>query len=218
MAAGSSVLKTDHLINLLIQDSAPSIAPSKALDGAIFVGGLISVALFVVLVGVRPEIQSAISTIRVAFKIFVTASLALLCMALLFRLGRPGLSSRKNSLALLVPAFALVAAVILELYFVPQDEWGARLVGRYARYCMFYIPLLSVAPLAGFLWALSFTAPEKPALAGAAAGLAAGSLAAAMYAWHCPDDSPLFVATWYVLAMSLVTGIGSLIGSRVLRW
>ena len=34
-------------------------------------------------------------------------------------------------------------------------------------------------------------------LAGAVAGLAAGGVAATLYAAHCTDNSPLFVATWY---------------------
>jgi hypothetical protein len=38
-----------------------------------------------------------------------------------------------------------------------------------------------------------------------------------MYAAHCTDDSPLFVATWYTLATALVTAIGALLGVRFLR-
>ena len=43
-------------------------------------------------------------------------------------------------------------------------------------------------------------------------------LAATLYASHCTDDSPLFVATWYTVATALVTAIGAFIGSRVLRF
>jgi hypothetical protein len=61
-------------------------------------------------------------------------------------------------------------------------------------------------------------APEHPALAGAAAGLFAGAIGAHLYATHCPDDSPLFVAAWYTLAIAFVVGTGALAGSRCLRW
>jgi hypothetical protein len=47
--------------------------------------------------------------------------------------------------------------------------------------------------------------------------LSAG-LAATLYAAHCPDDSPLFVATWYSIGTALVTAIGALLGSKVLRF
>jgi hypothetical protein len=43
-------------------------------------------------------------------------------------------------------------------------------------------------------------------------------LAATLYASHCTDDSPLFVATWYTIATALVTALGALIGSKVLRY
>jgi hypothetical protein len=43
-------------------------------------------------------------------------------------------------------------------------------------------------------------------------------LSAALYATHCPDDSPLFVAVWYTLAVTLVMLIGASVGHRVLRW
>jgi len=43
-------------------------------------------------------------------------------------------------------------------------------------------------------------------------------LAATLYAAHCPDDSPLFVATWYSTATALVTALGALLGSKVLRF
>ncbi|MEX2741320.1 NrsF family protein [Rhizobium mongolense] len=61
-------------------------------------------------------------------------------------------------------------------------------------------------------------AAERPSLAGAAAGLAAGGIAAALYAWHCTDDSPLFLAVWYTTAIAAVTATGALIGSRYLTW
>jgi hypothetical protein len=61
-------------------------------------------------------------------------------------------------------------------------------------------------------------APTRPALAGAVAGLLAGGLGAALYAAHCTDDSPLFVATWYTIAIAGVTIVGSLLGRYFLRW
>jgi hypothetical protein len=39
-----------------------------------------------------------------------------------------------------------------------------------------------------------------------------------LYASHCTDDSPLFVATWYTIATALMATIGALVGSRVLRF
>ena len=81
-----------------------------------------------------------------------------------------------------------------------------RLVGNNSRICMTAIPLLSLPLLAGALIGLRHGAPSRPALAGAIAGLLSAGLAATLYASHCTDDSPLFVATWYTLATALVDG------------
>lgn len=60
--------------------------------------------------------------------------------------------------------------------------------------------------------------PPARRVAGAAAGLSAGGLAATLYAIHCVDDSPLFVALWYTPPVVLVVLIGTAAGSRMLRW
>ena len=72
--------------------------------------------------------------------------------------------------------------------------------------------------LAGTLWALRGGASTRPALTGAVAGLLSGGAAAVVYSMHCTEDSPLFYAVWYVLAILAVTVAGALLGSRVLRW
>ena len=90
--------------------------------------------------------------------------------------------------------------------------------GSNAAFCLKSIPFLAAAPLVAALLALRQGAPENPGLAGAAAGLFAGAIGAAFYATHCPDDSPLFVAAWYSLAIGLVAMAGALAGRRLLRW
>jgi hypothetical protein len=72
--------------------------------------------------------------------------------------------------------------------------------------------------LAAALFGLRHGAPTRPAIAGAIAGLVSAGLAATLYASHCSDDSPLFVATWYTIATALVAAIGALAGSRVLKF
>ena len=93
-----------------------------------------------------------------------------------------------------------------------------RLIGANARFCLLFIPMLATAPLACLLFALRQGAPTNPGLAGAVAGLLAGAVAATLYALHCPDDSPFFLATWYSLAIVIVSASGYGVGSRMLRW
>ncbi len=108
--------------------------------------------------------------------------------------------------------------MVIELLVLPPDLWQVRLIGHNARICLVLIPLMSAAPLVGTLIALHRGAASNPRLAGAIAGLFAGAFGAALYATHCPDDSPLFVAAWYSLAILIVMSVGALAGSRFLRW
>jgi hypothetical protein len=77
--------------------------------------------------------------------------------------------------------------------------------------------LLSVGPLLCFFAALRTGAPKAPGFAGAVAGVAASGISATFYTANCTDDSPLFVATWYPLAILLVSAIGCF-GGRLVRW
>jgi hypothetical protein len=43
-------------------------------------------------------------------------------------------------------------------------------------------------------------------------------MGATVFAMHCMDDSPLFVAIWYTLATGLMALTGLLVGRYVLRW
>src|SRR5258706_14459935 len=92
-----------------------------------------------------------------------------------------------------------------------------RLVGNNSRLCMTAIPLMSLPLLVAALIGLRHGAPTRPAVAGAIAGLLSAGLAATLYASHCTDDSPLFVATWYTIAPALLCAIGALAGSSGLR-
>ena len=58
----------------------------------------------------------------------------------------------------------------------------------------------------------------RQALAARSPALASGATAAAVFAIHCTEDSPLFYAVWYALAILIVTGLGAALGRRVLRW
>ena len=86
---------------------------------------------------------------------------------------------------------------------------------------MMAIPLLSLPLLAGALIGLRHGAPARPAVAGAIAGMLSAGLAATLYASHCTDDSPLFVATWYTHRDRVGhrdRRAGGIAGAAVLAW
>jgi hypothetical protein len=67
-----------------------------------------------------------------------------------------------------------------------------------------------IGPLAVFLNTLRYGAPMHPVVSGLVAGLLAGAVPASFYAAHCTDDSPLFVAIWYSIAIIGLAVAGAL--------
>ncbi len=211
-------MKTDDLIRALALDGKSHWRVGNLLTAALLVAVPISVIAFFVKMGVRPDIATAVYNPFFDFKFVITMSLALSAIALSLHLSRPEASVGVTALILAVPVVLLVGALGVEMMLPQTRAWTARLVGSNSRICLTAIPLLSLPFLAAALAALRHGAPSRPALAGACAGLLSAGLAATLYAAHCTDDSPLFVATWYTIATALVTAIGALAGSRVLRF
>lgn len=211
-------MKTDNLIDLLAQDAPVRMRLGRILAGAALVGGLLSVLIFAVAIGLRPNLWEALHTSRVAFKIAVTVLIFGFAYRLVAEIGKPGARLKPYLWPLLIPVCMMVFGVFVELAVLPAELWQQNLFGRFSSDCLLYIPILSLAPLVCFLLALKQGAPADTGFAGAIAGLAAGGLGAAIYAWHCPDDSPLFMATWYTLAIAGMTIFGWLTGRRWLAW
>ena len=209
-------MRTNDLIGALAADVKPGLSPGRALAVAVAAGALAAAILFSLVLGPRPDIAHAVATIRFDFKFVLTLSLAASAAVLALRLARPEARAGKTIL-LVVPAM-LAIAIVLELVNVPAQDWLARWIGHNSRACMINIPFLSLLPLFAVLAAMRLGATTRPVLSGAVAGLLAAGIGASFYAAHCPDDSPLFVATWYTIATSFVTGLGALLGSRFLRW
>jgi hypothetical protein len=216
-------MKTAHLIDVLAQDAAVRWRLSSGLAMAFAVGAAIAAVFFVFGVGMRPDISVAGETVRVQFKFLFALTLASGAACAVAQVSRPDVA--RGPLALGPGGFVLAAvpvllalAVLAELMATPAESWMPRLIGHNAVYCLTILPTLALAPLASLLFALRESAPTRPGLAGAVAGLAASGIAAIFYASHCPDDSPLFVAVWYSSAIAIVVAAGYLAGARLLKW
>jgi hypothetical protein len=211
-------MKTEKLIDALVADRATPAKPMRwALAAALLAGGLVSLALFTATLGVRADIEPALGTWRFDLKVALVLLALGMAFSLCIALSRPVMPAHPGRR--LLPLAALAAlAVAVELLALPSVSWTSRLVGSNALVCLIAIPALAIVPLAAVLAMLRSGAPASPALAGGAAGLLAAAAAASLYAFHCFDDSPLFVVTWYGLAALLVTAFGSVAGHRLLRW
>lgn len=211
-------MKTDDLIRTLSVDGKSPWRVGNFLTFGLLAAVPVSVILFFVEMGIRPDIATAVENPLFNLKFAVTISLALCAVALSLHLSRPE-ATLKGVVFLLAIPFGLLAAGIGYEVMTPQRvSWTTRMIGSNSRMCLTAIPLLSLPLLAAALVALRHGAPSRPAVAGAFAGLLSAGLAATLYAAHCTDDSPLFVTLWYTLAIGLVTAVGALAGSRFLKF
>lgn len=212
-------MDTNELIKALAADAQPrSPLLSVIWRGATVIAIVVAAAVFFAALGPRPDFAAAVETMRFLFKFVITITLAGTAFMAAQALSRPGSAWHRAILYLAAGPLLLALAVLLELFAAPPATWSARLIGTNSMLCLTFIPLIGIGPLAIFLMVLRHGAPTAPALAGAVAGLLAGGIAAAFYAAHCPDDSPLFVATWYTIAITGLAVVGAIAANRLARW
>jgi len=212
-------MDTDQLIRTLAADNSHHARPvGFVLALALLAAAPVSLLMFVTELGVRPDVMSAMHNPFFDLKFAVTLALASAAITVALHLSRPEASLHGWLWLLLIPVGLLVAGISGEMMMPQRLPMMVRLVGNNSKVCMTAVPLMALPLLVAALIGLRHGAPTRPAIAGAMAGLLSAGLAATLYASHCEDDSPLFVATWYTIATAMVTAIGALLGSRVLRF
>lgn len=212
-------MKTDDLIAALSVDSHAKVMPlDRAWLLACVAAVVLAALVFFAMLGFRSDIAAATGSGRFLFKFVATIALAGSALIAIRAASRPeGADGKTISLLALAPAM-LVVAIVLELLAVPAEQWRTRMIGTNSLLCLTFIPLIGLAPLAISIATLKYGAPRRPVLGGAIAGVFSGGVAATFYAAHCVDDSPLFVAVWYTLAVLTLAALGAIGGKLAARW
>jgi hypothetical protein len=212
-------MDTNDLIRTLAADSDARERPvGNLLMVALVLAVPVSTALFLAGLGVRSDVMTAMRNPFFDLKFVITIALAAVAIAISLHLSRPEASLGRWAWLLAIPVGLLGIGMVSEMMMPQRAPWTARLIGSNSKVCLTAIPLLSLPLLVAALFALRRGAPSRPAVAGAFAGLVSAGLAATLYAAHCTDDSPMFVATWYTIAIGFVAAIGAFAGSRILRF
>lgn len=211
-------MKTDQLIAALAADARGAVLDARrGLWLALCLGMFLSAGAFSMTMGARADLAAALLTWRFDLKLVLVGGALVAAMIDCSRLLRPEVRPSLHwptALSVLL----LAVAVVFELVATPRAEWGSRLIGTNQLLCLAAIPLLALVPLVMLMWAMRRGAPASPVWAGVAVGRLAAATGAALYALHCFDDSPLFVAVWYTAAILMVSAVGAAIGARWLRW
>jgi hypothetical protein len=213
-------MKTDELINML----GTNVEPVKdgelrnALTIALAIGAVAALCLMLAIFGVPADALGGeylgLKVLAVAF----TLALAVVGAGFLMRAARPGQPGRKPLILIGLLFFAILSAGIVALALAPPAAWGGMLFGPRWAACLICIPLFAVAPFVLLVWALRKGAPTHLTRTGSVAGLVAGALGAAAFAFHHPGGSIPFIVLWYGGSIVLCALAGAILGPRILRW
>ncbi|HXV00438.1 MAG TPA: DUF1109 domain-containing protein [Caulobacteraceae bacterium] len=214
-------MKTSELIALMTAvDSSPvsPISPGRRLAMAGLLGVIVALAALALTLGLQP-LAAAAHASWFWMKAGYSLSMAVCGLLLLRRLARPG--AAPGWAAIIIGVLALAAMAMMAAHAsmrAPADHRGALWLGQTWRMCSWRIVLLAIPTFAALIFALRRLAPTRLALAGAAAGLLAGGLSAAVYGLYCRESAAPFVVAWYSLGMAACAFVGALLGPRLLRW
>ena len=211
-------MDTNELVRSLAADHGYRMRPVRSvLAIALLIAVPVTAGMFMMRLGMRPDFMVATGNPFFVLKFVVTLALAVASVALAARLVRPGAPITRAAWLLVIPLALVAAGIAADLTMPQTTTWRARMMGSNSMVCLTAVPMLSVPLLIAALIGLRHGAATRPMLTGAVAGLVAGGIAATFYAAHCIDDSPLFVVTWYGIALALVALVGALAGRWVLR-
>ncbi|HEY1609579.1 MAG TPA: DUF1109 domain-containing protein, partial [Paraburkholderia sp.] len=180
--------------------------------------GFVALLLVLVLYGPRHDLDKMLAAPLFWLKLAFPVCVALGAAVGIARIARPGMQVRYAWVGVALPAALLWAAGALVWLFAPPALRDGLLFGRTWRSCPFSIPFLSIPGFVALLHALRGLAPTRLRVAGALAGLLAGSTAALAYCIHCPEMGVPFWAVWYALGIASPAALGALGGPAWLRW
>jgi hypothetical protein len=213
-------MKTGDLIELLANDAPPSargLAWWRLVMG-LAAGGSITLLAVVFWLRCQPLLVAAAQP-WFWMKTTYTALLTLSGVLITRRLATPGAPLRAAPRWALAVMMVMAALAGVQLLTAASAARMALWLGQSWRVCSPLILLLSIPIYVALVAAMRATlAPVEPARTGAAAGFAAGALAATLYGLHCPEQGAPFVATWYSLGIAAATAGGGLAGRWLLRW
>jgi len=212
-------MKTEDLISLLatgVDAVEPGVAQRRYATAMVL--GVTSAALLLMLLHVRADLLEAALLPMFWVKLGFVASLVGASLFAALRLSRPGARLDWLPSGLAAPVVLMWTLAGYVLLTADADQRAALFFGATWNSCPLLIATLSLPAFVAVIWAMQGLAPTRPRLAGFAAGLLSGALAALVYCLHCPEMGAPFIGFWYTLGMLIPAVLGAGLGPRLLRW
>jgi hypothetical protein len=192
-------MSNDALILDLSTNLAPVRRRSPLRESALLLAvGAAELALLLGLGLMRPDMGQIIGSAYMMWKLGSLAALSGVSCAIAVLSFSPVRPSRRRSAF----AFALaIAAMIVGAFVSPGVASGGALLDRlspiHGLLCAMSIVLLSLPMMAMLALLMRRGAPANPKGSALAAGFAAGTSGALVFAFCCPINDPLYVIVWY---------------------
>ncbi len=193
------MMLSDALILDLSADLAPVRRRQVLREAALLLAlGATELALLLGLGLMRPDMGRVIASSYMLWKLGSLAMLAGVGCMVAIRSFSPTARPRRG----LMVALALAAAAMIGgAFVVPAGEIGHTLLDRLAPahgvLCAVSIVVLSMPMMAMLAVLMRSAAPTQPGASALAAGVAAGTCGAFVFAFCCPINDPLYVVVWY---------------------
>lgn len=213
-------MKTEELVTLLATGAVAVEAPPAVQRYATAIGWGAAGAglLLLLLLQIRHDLGQAMLLPMFWVKIGFVACLAAAGLFAALRLSRPGAKTDWVPLVLGLPVLGIWSIAAFALIEAEPLERSKLFFGETWKTCPLLIAMLSIPVFATVMRTMKNLAPTRLRLAGFAAGLLSGAVAAVVYCLHCPEMSAPFIGFWYLLGMLIPASIGALLGNTLLRW
>ncbi len=211
----------DPLISQLVGDLKPrrsmTLRQLAIYSMCCFAGVLI---LLMAVLGIRPDYHTAMQTGAMFWKPSLFALCGFSAILCVFAVSLPGRTIKRiYLLPALIAALFLIGLIFQVFAHFDINDMIAALTDRRAPYCLGIVTIFASIIFA-ILWRvwLAKSAPMNVVLAGALAGASSGFIAASAYAFHCGQDHPFYLITYYGLPILLLSAVGAWCGKRYLEW
>jgi hypothetical protein len=196
----------------LILDLSANLSPVRRRDmwreaGLVLGLGAIELGLFLGLGMMRPDMSHMATSPFLMWRVGSLAVLAALACAVAIRSFAPTANPRRG--VLLVAALAVLAiagGMLVAPAGVSDHSVLERLDPAGGVVCAASIFVLSLPVVALLGMLMRRAAPTQPRLSALAAGIAAGTVGALVFAFCCPFNDPLYVVVWYSIGCAAVAG------------
>lgn len=213
-------MNTDDLIEALACDVRPVPAgrAARCVACCTAMGLAATIAVVALTIGFRPDLSQMIGDPAFVMRQVYTLSVAGFSALLLLRLGQPGAPLRLPLTGLAGTLLVILGAVVLEQSTLSGPARLEAWLGQSWRSCAINVGLIGLTATPFLFIAARRLAPARPGLAGLAAGLVAGAVAASAYGLFCTEDAVSFLASWYTLGILITGAAGAIAGRYLLRW